>query len=326
MTLLKSYNYTYTATAESTSNPAADVDTIADAQSVATPFYMSLSGGAATAGDGDGICQSQSRSGAGAMNINGADSSENPVTRLSYVKYTVPRTIAFYSGSDNSAITLTVKGLGVNGVVQSEEITGPNNSYTVSSNMWTQVTNVYASDTIASLLLGDPYGYVDHGSLMRQCSITSSGNDSGITFTVQGTDHQNKAQTETITGPSSTTVNGSSYFRVVSSVSTSNTGTGSISIGWVAGIRVMINSQLSQLMNWYTVEGDNAAEAQLSIENGATSSASGTERLKFNPGNTAGTVNYPNIGGEGIRFAGSMSFDMPADADLLKEITFMYSG
>ena len=326
MTLLKSYNYTYTATAESTSNPAADVDTIADAQSVATPFYMSLSGGAATAGDGDGICQSQSRSGAGAMIINGADSSENPVTRLSYVKYTVPRTIAFYSGSNNSAITLTVKGLGVNGVVQSEEITGPNNSYTVSSNMWTQVTNVYASDTIASLLLGDPYGYVDHGSLMRQCSITSSGNDSGITFTVQGTDYQNKAQTETITGPNSTTVNGSTYFKVVSSVSASNTGTGSISIGWVAGIRVMINSQLSQLMNWYTVEGDNAAEAQISLENGATSSASGTERLKFNPGNTAGTVNYPNIGGEGIRFAGSMSFDMPADADLLKEITFMYSG
>ena len=326
MTLLKSYNYTYSGTAESTSNPAADVDTIADAQSVATPFYMSLSGGAATAGDGDGICQSQSRSGAGAMIINGADSSENPVTRLSYVKYAVPRTIAFYSGSDNSAITLTVKGLGVNGVVQSEEITGPNNTYAVSSNMWTQVTNVYASDTIASLLLGDPYGYVDHGSLMRQCSITSSGNDSGITFTVQGTDYQNKAQTETITGPNSTTVNGSSYFKVVASVSASNTGTGSISIGWVAGIRVMINSQLSQLMNWYTVEGDNAAEAQLSIENGATSAASGTERLKFNPGNTAGTVNYPNIGGEGIRFAGSMSFDMPADADLLKEITLMYSG
>ena len=326
MTLLKSYNYTYSGTAESTSNPAADVDTIADAQSVATPFYMSLSGGAATAGDGDGICQSQSRSGAGAMIINGADSSGNPVTRLSYVKYTVPRTIAFYSGSDNSAITLTVKGLGVNGVVQSEEITGPNNTYAVSSNMWTQVTNVYASDTIASLLLGDPYGYVDHGSLMRQCSITSSGNDSGITFTVQGTDYQNKAQTETITGPNSTTVNGSSYFKVVASVSASNTGTGSISIGWVAGIRVMINSQLSQLMNWYTVEGDNAAEAQLSIENGATSAASGTERLKFNPGNTAGTVNYPNIGGEGIRFAGSMSFDMPADADLLKEITLMYSG
>lgn len=326
MTLLKSYNYTYSGTAESTSNPAADVDTIADAQSVATPFYMSLSGGAATAGDGDGICQSQSRSGAGAMIINGADSSGNPVTRLSYVKYTVPRTIAFYSGSDNSAITLTVKGLGVNGVVQSEEITGPNNTYAVSSNMWTQVTNVYASDTIASLLLGDPYGYVDHGSLMRQCSITSSGNDSGITFTVQGTDYQNKAQTETITGPNTTTVNGSSYFKVVASVSASNTGTGSISIGWVAGIRVMINSQLSQLMNWYTVEGDNAAEAQLSIENGATSAASGTERLKFNPGNTAGTVNYPNIGGEGIRFAGSMSFDMPADADLLKEITLMYSG
>lgn len=326
MPILKAFNYTYSGTGESLSNPAADADTIADAQAIATPFYMSLSGGAATAGDADGICQSQSRTGGGAMIINGADSSENPVTRLQYVKYTVPRSIALYSGSDNSGATITIKGKGINNIDQTATLTGPNNTYVVSSEKWVQITNVYADATIASLILGDPYGYVDHGSLMRTVSLTSTGNEESLTFTVEGTDYKNKPQSETITGPNTTTVNGTKYFKVISCVKASGASAGNVSVGWVAGIRVMVNNQLSQLYNWYTVEGDNASNNQISMVNGATSIATGTERLAFNPGGAADNVNYPNIGGDGIRFPDSMSFDMAADVDLIKEITFMYSG
>jgi len=326
MAIIKTFNYTYSGSAESLSNPADDVDTISDAQSIASPFYFTLNGGASTAGDRNGICASQSHTGALAMIINGAASSQNPVTHMSYVKYSVPRTIAFYSGSNNSARTLTVKGLGVNGVEQTEEIAGPNNSYTVSTYQWTQISTVYSDGTISSLELGDGYGYQDLGSLLRLPNVTSDGNDSGRTVSIIGTDYLGNALTETLTGPNSGTVLATNYFKTISAVKLSGAGTGSLSVGWQAGIRVMINPQLSMLNNWYTVEGDNSANAHISVIDGSTSSATGSTLLEFDPGGTADEVNYPNIGGDGIRFATTMSFDMPNDADLLKSITLMYSG
>ena len=67
----------------------------------------------------------------------------------------------------------------------------------------------------------------------KRISITSeSGNESGYTFTVVGTDLSGNAQTEVITGPAANaTVNSSKTFKTVTSVTPSSNSSGSITVG-----------------------------------------------------------------------------------------------
>jgi len=325
MTDLRSFTYTYSGTAESTSNPAADVDACGDAAALTDDqFYMLLDGGMATAGDGDGVCTSQSVN--GQLAIDGADSEEkNGIRRVNYGR-AAPRRVSFASASDNSSVTLTVKGKDGSGIPVTEEVTGPNAASVYSSNLYSVIDLIYSDSATTSLTVGDNAGYVNLGELCRTVNITSDGNSTAITYSVVGLDVYGNVQTESITGPSSGTATGSSYFRFISSIKASGSDSNSVSAGVVAGIRIMINNQDTRLKNWYLVEGANAAGETIDIEDGATSSASGTARLTFNPGETDGSVNYPNIGGTGIRFATAMSMDMPVDTDLLSSVTFMFDG
>ena len=192
--------------------------------------------------------------------------------------------------------------------------------------MYSRVDLIYSDGTTNALTVGDNAGYVDFGNLCRQIDITSDGNSSSITYTVAGLDVYGKYQTEDIVGPSSATRTGSKFFKFVSSIKASASDSNSVSAGVVAGIRIMINNQDTRLKNWYLVQAANAAKAEITMENGATSIATGSSKLIFNPGQGDGVVNYPSIGGSGIRFPTSMSFDMPVDADLLTSATFMYDG
>ena len=69
----------------------------------------------------------------------------------------------------------------------------------------------------------------------RQIAIKSSGNDSGVTFTVTGTDVNGKALTETLTGPNAGSVYTAAtlvgLFRTVTKVEISGAGTGNIEVG-----------------------------------------------------------------------------------------------
>lgn len=64
-------------------------------------------------------------------------------------------------------------------------------------------------------------------------TITSDGNDSGVTFTVTGTQY-GQAVTDTITGPNATTATGTIYMDKVTDVTISAAGTGNIEVGWLA--------------------------------------------------------------------------------------------
>lgn len=66
-------------------------------------------------------------------------------------------------------------------------------------------------------------------------SITSSGNDSGVTFTVVGIGPDGHTVTEAgITGPNTTTVTTTYAYKQVNSVSISGAATGNITVGWEA--------------------------------------------------------------------------------------------
>jgi len=76
------------------------------------------------------------------------------------------------------------------------------------------------------------------GAWARRISITSSGDDSGITFTVTGTDINGKALSETVTGPNSTETQTANtlvgLFKSVTKIATSAATTGNIQVG-IAG-------------------------------------------------------------------------------------------
>jgi hypothetical protein len=65
----------------------------------------------------------------------------------------------------------------------------------------------------------------------RRVLFTSAGNDSGITFTVNGTDWNNMPVSEVVTGANATTVYTVYDFKTVTSVVASGASTGNVSIG-----------------------------------------------------------------------------------------------
>lgn len=70
--------------------------------------------------------------------------------------------------------------------------------------------------------------------LAHQINITSSANLSGITFTIVGTNENDVALTEAVTGPNNTTVESTGYFKTVTSVAISATlGADTADLGWV---------------------------------------------------------------------------------------------
>ena len=69
---------------------------------------------------------------------------------------------------------------------------------------------------------------LSHGRLV---TILSAGDDSGISFTVVGTDVDGDAQTESITGANAGTATGSSYFLTISSITAVGNPAGNVSAG-----------------------------------------------------------------------------------------------
>ena len=66
-------------------------------------------------------------------------------------------------------------------------------------------------------------------------SVTSGANVAGITFTITGTDSNGNVITNTVTGVNANTVNGTKYFKTVTSVSISSTlAANTASVGWTA--------------------------------------------------------------------------------------------
>lgn len=65
----------------------------------------------------------------------------------------------------------------------------------------------------------------------RTVNLTSTGDNSGFSFTVSGTDYYGQTQTETITGPNNNTVAGVKAFKTVTGIVAATTLVGTISAG-----------------------------------------------------------------------------------------------
>lgn len=131
----------------------------------------------------------------------------------------------------------------------------------------------------------------------RNVTILSAGNDSGITFTVTGTDETASAVTETITGANTGTATGTTYFATISQIASSGAAAGNVSVGSGTSIAAPIFRGSMRLIGLYVVNTGTAGTVTF-----RQTSATGTVRMQFNTVASANTNAYPDIPDEGIRF------------------------
>ena len=154
-------------------------------------------------------------SGATAGGYRGLDLKDTNWVVNSFVRYFQEPTAADTDGICASQTTTAAANLSLDGALTSTE----------------NGNKVYAPSRSSTAATAD-------GAWARRISITSSGDDSGITFTVTGTDINGKALSETVTGPNSTETQTANtlvgLFKSVTKIATSAATTGNIQVG-IAG-------------------------------------------------------------------------------------------
>ena len=73
--------------------------------------------------------------------------------------------------------------------------------------------------------------YTSGDNIGQLITITSAGDDTGITFTIVGTDAVGDAQTEVVTGANTTVATSSGYFNTVASITTSASSAAAVTAG-----------------------------------------------------------------------------------------------
>ncbi len=146
------------------------------------------------------------------------------------------------SQTGNASQELTINGLNsvtadTDGLVDNETL-GSAGNFTIDG----ALSNAAASD------------------LKSTVNITSSSDNSSVTFTITGTDIDGNAQTETITGVNANTVKGTKFFKTIIQISSDDAATGidigtEPSFGSTLGTRVSITATTDESNNTFTIVG-----------------------------------------------------------------------
>jgi VCBS repeat-containing protein len=133
----------------------------------------------------------------------------------------------------------------------------------------------------------------------RNITILSAGDDSGISFTVTGTDETATAVTESITGANAGTTAGDKFFTTISQIAAVGNPAGNVSAGSGASIAAPIFRGRMRLRGLYAVNTGTAGT--ITFKEG---SGTGTVRMQFNTVASANTTQYPDVPEDGILFVG----------------------
>lgn len=151
----------------------------------------------------------------------------------------------------------------------------------------------------AALVIGG--ALADSGSVTlshgRLVTILSAGNDSGISFTVVGTDVNGDSQTETVTGANAGTATSSKYFKTIASITAVGNPAGNVSAGINASAADAIFTMRSRLKGMFLTSTATAGEI-----NFLTSSPTGTSIMKLNSVSDADATRDVTIPNEGVVF------------------------
>jgi hypothetical protein len=110
----------------------------------------------------------------------------------------------------------------------------------------------------------------------RQVTITSAGNDTGVTFTVTGTDVNGAAQTEAITGADGAAATSTKYFKTITEIANSAASAGAVTAGINALAADVVFAGRMRLRAVWVKDSATAGTLEFRQE-----SAAGTANLKF---------------------------------------------
>jgi len=133
----------------------------------------------------------------------------------------------------------------------------------------------------------------------RNVTITSTGDDTGVTFTVTGTDETGAAQTEAITGVNADVATGTSYFATVTQIAASGATDGNVTAGSGTAIAAVIFRGPLRLRGMYVVNSGTAGTITF-----RETSSSGPIRMQYNTTGTDGSTEFPSIPDYGILHKG----------------------
>jgi hypothetical protein len=146
----------------------------------------------------------------------------------------VPKQIVLVSAGNDSAKTWTVRGLGPdNYTAQSETVTAANASRTATTKAFAQVTSVTLSSGSAGNVSVGVNG-VATITQPRRISFTSGGADTGITFTITGTDVNGNTQSSTVTGASGAAAYSTLSYKTITSIIASGATATTLTVGTAA--------------------------------------------------------------------------------------------
>ena len=111
--------------------------------------------------------------------------------------------------------------------------------------------------------------------LARNVTITSSADDSGITFTVTGTDHYGQAVVEVVTGANAGSAASTKTFKTVTSIAVSGASAGNVQAGWgdVLGLPYRLVG-VCDVLSFYADDTEESAAATFAA--GDATTATGT--------------------------------------------------
>ncbi|MDC0549532.1 flagellar hook-associated protein FlgK [Alphaproteobacteria bacterium] len=215
-----------------TSETISNLLSISQSGTALTPLI--INGLDSVTADSDGLVDNETLGSAGNFTIDGALS----ITASSNLKSTV----SISSSSNNASVTFTITGTDIDGVAQTETITGVN-ANTVNGTKFFKTVSQISSDAAAS--------NVDVGTVSvfgstsgTRISITSTANESNNSFTIVGTDTDGLTKTETITGPiSGNTVSTTGLFKTVVSITPNSNTVGNIEIGTSPGYELIATAE-----------------------------------------------------------------------------------
>lgn len=197
----------------------ADDDGISVSQTAPGAFALAIGGALSTGYSATSVAASQARGSAGDLTLTTA------ATNLGGAY------IVIASAGNDTGITFTVKGVGLDGVsYESETLTGSNTSLVVTTKKFMSVTAITASAAAAGNVSAGVNGTVTLDT-PRRVLLTSSGNDSAKTYTVVGTDWNGNQISESIAGANATTTYTLYDFSTVTQVRISAASAGTIKVG-----------------------------------------------------------------------------------------------
>jgi len=211
---------------------AADADGAAQSQVAAGAQHLVLNGDlAANTFDADGVCLSQAAA-LGDLTLNGARVSSVSGAPVAYL----PSLSRVYitSTGDDSGVTFTVYGtlFSPSGPVSVVEVvTGSNSSVASTTKQYQTVTRIAASGASAGTVTVGYYDGLATMDMQRRIIITSSGDDTGITFTLTGTDGTGAVITEVLTGANAGAATSALSYKTLTSVLTSGAAAGTVTVG-----------------------------------------------------------------------------------------------